>query len=67
VSLGRSWEVKPLEFDLARAVSDEDYVLAASPSSAARVRARDARGMWSLYAPAAGVERERGEAAALTS
>jgi hypothetical protein len=54
VSLGRGWEVKPLDFDLERAVSDEDYVLVrkpvrAPPSFELVTRA----GMWSLYAPAA--------------
>jgi len=60
--------VKPLEFDLARAVSDEDYVLVRKPLPAPRGFELVTRaGMWSLYAPPPGVERERGEAAALTS
>ena len=54
VSLGRSWEVKPLEFDLERAVSDEDYVLVRKPGPAPRGFELVTRaGMWSLYAPAA--------------
>jgi hypothetical protein len=54
VSLGRSWEVKPLEFDLARAISDEDYVLVRKPLPAPQGFELVTRaGMWSLYAPAA--------------
>jgi hypothetical protein len=54
VSLGRSWEVKPLELDLARAVSDEDYLLVRKPVPAPQGFELVTRaGMWSLYAPAA--------------
>ena len=54
VYLPRSWENRPLELDVARAVSDEDYVLTGTPRSPPEgfdlvLRA----GRWSLYAPAA--------------
>ncbi|TMB14099.1 MAG: hypothetical protein E6J65_24000 [Deltaproteobacteria bacterium] len=54
VSLPRSWEVKPLQLDVARAVSDEDYVLVRNPGPRPRGFRRVAQaGRWSLYAPAA--------------
>ncbi len=54
VSLPRSWEVRPLQLDIARAVSDEDYVLVRQPGP--RPMGFDLvaqAGRWSLYAPAA--------------
>ena len=54
VTLPRSWEVRPLELDLARAVSDEDYVLTRQPAPDPPGFALVTRaGRWSLYAPAA--------------
>ena len=54
VSLPRSWEVKPLELDLARAVSDEDYVLVRKPGPEPTGFQPVAHaGRWWLYAPAA--------------
>jgi hypothetical protein len=54
VSLSRGWEAKPLEIDLARAVSDEDYVLVRKPVPAPQGFELVTRaGTWSLYAPAA--------------
>jgi len=54
VSLPRSWEVRTLQLDIARAVSDEDYVLVRQPGP--RPVGFDLvaqAGRWSLYAPAA--------------
>ena len=52
VSLPRSWEVKPLELDLARAVSDEDYVLVREPGPQPQGFHPVAQaGRWWLYAP----------------
>jgi hypothetical protein len=54
VSLPRSWENKPLELDVARAVSDEDYILMHKPDAQPQGFELVARaGLWSLYAPAA--------------
>jgi hypothetical protein len=54
VWLGRNWEVRPLEIDLARAVSDEDYVLTRTPAPEPPGFELVTRaGLWSLYAPAA--------------
>jgi hypothetical protein len=54
VSLPRSWELRPLQLDVQRAVSDEDYVLVRQPGS--RPTGFDLvaeAGRWSLYALAA--------------
>jgi hypothetical protein len=54
VWLGRNWEVRPLEIDFARAVSDEDYVLTRKPAPEPPGFELVTRaGLWSLYAPAA--------------
>ena len=52
VALPRSWEVRPLELDLPRAVSDEDYVLVRTPGPEPKgFRVIAQAGRWSLYAP----------------
>jgi hypothetical protein len=54
VPLERGWEVRPLELDLARAVSDEDYVLTRQPApDPPGFDLLKRAGLWSLYAPAA--------------
>ena len=54
VPLPRSWELRPHELDIARAVSDEDYVLVRTPGPEPQGFAMVAHaGRWSLYAPAA--------------
>jgi len=54
VPLPRGWEVRPLELDLARAVSDEDYVLTRQPApDPPGFELVTREGLWSLYAPAA--------------
>ena len=54
IALPRSWEVKPLELDLTRAVSDEDYVLVRKPGPQPKgFRAAAHAGRWWLYAPEA--------------
>jgi hypothetical protein len=54
VLLPRSWELKPLQLDIARAVSDEDYVLVRKPGPRpAGFHLVAQAGRWSLYAPAA--------------
>lgn len=54
VSLPRSWEVRPLELDVARAVSDEDYILTYDPGPPPEGFELVTRaGRWSLYAPTA--------------
>jgi hypothetical protein len=53
VPLPRSWESRPLETDVTRAVSDEDYVLVRKPGPQPKGFEVVARaGVWSLYAPA---------------
>lgn len=53
VALERSWELRPLELDVALAVSDEDYVLTRDAPGPAGFELVARAGSWSLYAPAA--------------
>jgi hypothetical protein len=54
VALPRSWELRPHELDIARAISDEDYVLVRTPGPELRGFVMVAHaGRWALYAPAA--------------
>jgi len=54
VALPRSWELRPHELDIARAVSDEDYVLVRTPGPEPQGFVMVAHaGRWALYAPAA--------------
>jgi len=54
VVLPRSWELRPLDLDIVRAVSDEDYVLVRTPGPEPQGFALIAHaGRWALYAPTA--------------
>jgi hypothetical protein len=54
VALPRSWELRPLELDIPRAVSDEDYVLVRTPGPEPDGFSMVTHaGRWALYAPAA--------------
>ena len=53
VALPRGWEVRSHELDMARAVSDEDYVLVRTPGPEPQGFLMAHAGRWALYAPAA--------------